>query len=172
METAEPFVNMLALLTMLSITAERLTNVFKMRRTDLRTRRKPGSDEERSRERAVQTRSVGMGILVAIVVKADIFSILAHLEDPWAVLGWVRVSEYQWMRSPALSDPGAFIYALVGCVITGVALGFGSGFWHDILGTVNEFKSMARKRGSVELANRGSGAGWEEPSTAGGGDDA
>jgi hypothetical protein len=111
-----------------------------------------------------------MGILVAVVVKADIFSILTHLEDPWAVLGWVRVTEYQWIRSPALSDPGAFLYALVGCVITGVALGFGSGFWHDVLGAVTEFKAMARKKGSAELAARGSGAGWEESS--GGGNDA
>ena len=83
---------------------------------------------------------------MALLVKADFFEILTRLDDPWGTLGWVQLREYHWVRARATEGIGTTFYAMAGCAITGVALGFGSKFWHDVLGAVYEVRSMARNR--------------------------
>jgi len=144
METLEPLINLLTLLTILSVAAERITNVLKLRRDNLRTRQADYA-AERLRERGITTGSLLVGVLLAILVKANIFEILANMDSPWHSLGWITVSAHHWVRANATTGFGPFLYALAGCVLTGVALGFGSKFWHDILGTVYEMRNLARK---------------------------
>ncbi len=154
MDNFEPLINLLLVLTVLSVVAERVSNVFKFRNPDLRNRKLDAS-EERAREGAIQSQTLLVGIAIAILAKADIFQILAHLDDPWSTLGWVRVIGAQWFQAPATQDIGTLLYTLGGCALTGLALGFGSKFWHDILSTVFELRTMARRRGSAMMTEAG-----------------
>jgi hypothetical protein len=135
METFAPLINLLVLLSVLSVTAERVTNTFKLRRPAIRT---PETDpaREKERERQITQASLVVCILVAFVVKADLFEILAHLDAPWETIGWVLVDGSHWMPSDATSSWSRFLYALAGSALTGIAMGFGSKFWHDVLDIV------------------------------------
>lgn len=156
MEPFQPIINLLVLLSVLSLSAERLTNILKLGRADLRTRTKDKFTEQ-EREQKIQIRSMVIGIVFAILVKADLFSILTNLEDPWTTLGWVRVTGSHWVQSAAMQNQGAALYAIAGCVFTGIAMGFGSKFWHEILEGVFELRTIARLRGSeMAVAKDGS----------------
>lgn len=144
MTTFEPLINLVVLLTVLSVAAERVTNVLKLRSPELRNER-VGREDEKDRERAITVRSVAVGMLLAIAMKADLFEILAELDAPWETLGWVQVSAGQWARATATAGVGPFLYALVGSAVTGIALGFGSKFWHDILDTVLELRKIVQQ---------------------------
>lgn len=144
MDSLQALVNVLALLAVLSAMSERVTNVLKLRDVSLREHpRAPG--EERMREHRIQLRAVLVGILLAILVKANLFEILARIESPWRTLGWVRLSSGQWFQSPSTDSAGTIAYTMIGCAFTGTALGLGAKFWHDLLGTVFELRSMARQ---------------------------
>jgi hypothetical protein len=147
MPSFEPLINLLVLLTILSVVAERVANVIKFRTPTLRDR-EVDREKEREREGSIQSRAILIGVAVAVLAKADLFSILTHLDDPWSTLGWVRVTGAQWYQSPALQSTGAVLYALAGSALTGLALGFGSKFWHDVLSTVYELRTIARQRGT------------------------
>ena len=125
MEAFEPLINLLVLMSVLSIAAERLANAIKLRDPDLREK-KTSARDEKERERRIAHGAVAASILLAIVVKADFFEILAHLEAPWDTLGWFRPTE-------ATTSVSRFLYTLCGTVVTGFSLGFGSKFWHDLL---------------------------------------
>jgi hypothetical protein len=168
MSNFEPLINLLVLLTILSVVAERTSNVIKFRKPELRNR-KVDPTEERQREGAIQAQTLKIGIVIAIIAKADMFSMLAHLDDPWSTLGWVRVIGVQWFQSPATQNAGAILYTLGGCALTGLALGFGSKFWHDLLSTVFELRTMARRKGSDLIGQ--AGATVEEAATPGGEND-
>jgi hypothetical protein len=138
MESLEPLINLLILLTVLSVSAERLTNLLKLRRSNLRIR--STGENEILREYSISLYTISMGIILAILVKADFFEILTHLENPWQTLGWVKIEKYHWIKSTATASIGAAIYAVAGCVLTGIGLGFGSKFWHDILEIVYDIR--------------------------------
>jgi hypothetical protein len=142
-ESLDPLVNLLVLLTVLSVTVERVTNLLKLRHDDLRLR-KGVYEDERNREKSISARSLFLGVLLAILVKADIFEIMTHLDDPWRTLGWVQIRGNEWLRTGSTENAGTFLYAVAGSVITGLSLGFGSKFWHDILGSVYELRSKVR----------------------------
>lgn len=144
MATLEPYLNLLVLLTVLSIVSERITNVIKLRSSALRV---PHTDpsQEKTRERGITLRSILVGIVVALLMKANLFEILASLDSPWQTLGWVQIDGPRWVRTTASQSSGNFIYSLAGCVITGFALGFGGKFWHDILDSVFELRGIAQR---------------------------
>ena len=77
---------------------------------------------------------VSLGL--AVLVKADFFEILGSLHAPWDTLGWIRLSGSQTTISPALDSIPRFLYAVGGSAVTGLSLGFGSKFWHDLLDVV------------------------------------
>jgi len=166
MTTFEPFINLLVVLTVLSVAAERVSNILKFKRPGLRDRQ-DDREAERIREGQIQAQTAIIGVAVAVLTKADLFAFLTHLDDPWSTLGWVRVIGTQWFQSPATQSLGTLLYSLGGCALTGLALGFGSKFWHDILSTVFELRAMARNRGSGLAAIA---AGAESGDAASGGD--
>lgn len=144
MSSLEPFINILILLTVLSIAAERATNFFKLRKADLRESK--GSDKgEKEREQRITVRSLLVGIAVAVLVKANLFEILTRVDAPWDTLGWLQQAETAWVPAAAAGSVGTASYAVMGCVLTGVALGFGSKFWHEILDGVLELRGIAKK---------------------------
>lgn len=155
MEAFEPLINLLVVLTILSVAAERVTEYLKLRNDDLKDRKIAiAKNEEPERAYRISMRAMTVGMCVAVAVKADFFEILTHLEQPWSTFGWVQVDEHRWIRSPATRGWGNAMYAVAGCAITGVALGFGSKFWHDVLGAVYEMRSIARNRAEKgEAAN-------------------
>ena len=128
METFEPLINLLVLMGVLSMVAERVANAIKLGRPDLR-HRKHTAWEEKERERRIARVAVVASILLAVVVKADFFEILAHLEAPWDTLGWSR-------PTGAAASVGRLLQTVFGTVVTGLALGFGSKFWHGVLDAV------------------------------------
>jgi hypothetical protein len=125
MAAFEPLVNLLVLMSALSIAAERLANALKLRHPDLRDR-KAGARDEKARERRIAQRALAASVVLAVVVKADFFAILSHLDAPWDTLGWVRPAPQGW-------TVGRFLHTLAGTIVTGISLGFGSKFWHDLL---------------------------------------
>ncbi|MGH9863371.1 MAG: hypothetical protein ACRD35_08105 [Candidatus Acidiferrales bacterium] len=151
METFEPMVNVLVLLSVLSFMAERVTNAWKLSSPTL-SLRKSDAESERDREKAIAGRTLIAGVVLALLVKANMLEIVANPTDPWQTIGWVTAREGAWFRSAALANPGSFLYALAGSVLTGLALGFGSKFWHDTLGGIYELRSFVRERRSVPPA--------------------
>ncbi len=125
MEAFEPLINLLVLMSALSIASERLANAMKLGDPEL-SEKKPGARDEKARERRIAQRALAASVVLAVVMKADFFQILAHLEAPWDTLGWVRPMEDGW-------TPSRFLHTLSGTIVTGISLGFGSKFWHDLL---------------------------------------
>jgi hypothetical protein len=133
MATFEPLINLLVLLSALSVAAERLANAIKLGHTDLREK-KGNPQEEKARERRIAVRALTASMALAVFMKADFFEILSHLEAPWDTLGWVRPAGDKWTLS-------LFLQALSGTMVTGISLAFGSKFWHDVLDRVHGLRA-------------------------------
>lgn len=159
MESLEPLINLVALLTVLSVMAERVTNILKLRHTELKVRKDDQADE-RKREYGISLRGFAVGIFFALAAKANMFEIIAHLDSPWDTLGWVHIQDRNWTAAEASKSVGTALYAVAGCILTGAALGFGSKFWHDVLGALYDFRNMARgKTASATAALKGTNDG-------------
>jgi len=143
-ETFQPLINLLVLLSVLSIAAERIANLVKLKDPALRVS-KTDEAAEKAREQAITWRAIAIAIGVAALVKADFFEIITHLDAPWETMGWIHPSGAQWSQSFALNSVGQFAYAMVGSVITGIAMGFGSKFWHDMLDIVFQTRERIKK---------------------------
>jgi hypothetical protein len=136
MAAFEPLVNLVVLLSAMSVAAERLANWLKLGNSDLREKQ-VAPEAEKERERGIALRALAVSVTLALLMKADFFEILSHLEAPWDTLGWVRPEGNAW-------TPGQLLHALVGTVVTGIALSFGSKFWHDVLDRVYGVRAPAR----------------------------
>jgi len=143
MDAFEPLINLLVLLSVLSIAAERLANLLKLTHPDLReSKRALSRAAEKERERRIGNRVLIVSLLLAAAVKADFFAILSHLDAPWDTLGWTR---------DPLTSPAKLLSTLAGTALTGISLGFGSKFWHDMLDILyNARDGMRRLSGRVD----------------------
>ena len=142
MSAFEPIINLLVVLTALSVAAERLTNAWKLRNPVLRDK----SENEKEREGRIGNRTLIVGIVLALVLKANLLTLLAHIDAPWDTLGWIRLEGSIWQLAPETDSPVSIGYAILGSLATGAALGFGSKFWHDILDTVLELRNNVRRK--------------------------
>lgn len=147
----QPLINLLVLMSALSIAAERLANAIKLGNPELREPRL-GAREEKERERQISHRVLLVSVLLAVAIKADLFQILAHLEAPWDTLGWVPVGSATSATTSGRSVP-ELLYTLAGTLLTGISMGFGSKFWHDALDIVHG------TRGRIERLSGAQGAG-------------
>lgn len=139
MSTLQPLINLLVLLSALSLAAERLANAMKLGHTELREK-KESSREEKARERCIAVRALAASVALALVMKADFFAILSHLDAPWDTLGWVRPAGDRWTLS-------LFLQSLTGTIVTGISLAFGSKFWHDVLDLVHGVRGAVGRVG-------------------------
>lgn len=149
MDPFTPAINLLVVLVALSTATERVTNLLKLRRSELRTTAPADSAHERKeneklREKRITELGLAVGVALAVLMKADLFAMLAHLEAPWETLGWVRVQGEEMVRSRALSSVGHAAYAIGGSALTGLSLMFGSKFWHDVLDIVLQTRQRLR----------------------------
>jgi hypothetical protein len=142
MGSFDAFINVLTVLTVLSVASERVTNVVKLRRHPKRE----GEDQDPQREYLITWTNVGIGAALALLMKADLFAMLAHADSPWGTLGWTEWDGTKWVRTAALHDVAGAAQAVLGSVITGVSLGFGSKFWHDVLGIVVEMRALVQSK--------------------------
>lgn len=153
MNGIEPLINLLIVLTALSVAAERITNIWKLQSPAMRTL-KGAPDKEKDRERAIAGRVMLVGIGLALVLKADLIAILRRLDAPWDTLGWFQMRGSIPIIAPEVESVLGVTIALLGCVATGVSLGFGSKFWHDLLDTFLELRNMARNKNLAAPASR------------------
>jgi len=145
MEAFQPLINLLVLFTILSLAGERATNIIKLKSDELRVRKKD-EDGIRKREQKINIRNIIVNIFFSLIIKANFFEVITHLQDPWKTLGWIQLHDNQWVISPVLDSIGMTLLAIVGCIVMGISLGFGSKFWHDILGIIYEIRDMKRDR--------------------------
>ena len=137
MNAFEPLINLLVVLGILSVAAER--NLTKLAHPELRQSKKGVSREaEKDREQRIGNRVVLVSLLLAAAVKADFFAIIAHLDAPWETLGWTR---------NAVGSPGELVTTIAGTILTGFSLGFGSKFWHDLLDILYGARDNMRQMG-------------------------
>ena len=94
---------------------------------------------------AVGVGNCGVCVGVAVLVKANLFEILNSLDAPWQTLGWMELGDAKWSAAAALHSPSTALYAVLGSAVTGVALGFGSKFWHEALDGVLELRGIAKR---------------------------
>jgi hypothetical protein len=151
MDSFEPIINLIAFLTALSVASERITNVMKLGHANMRIP-KLAADAEKERERQITTRGVWVGIVLAVVLKADMMAALHRLDSPWATLGWLQMHGSMWTLAPEAENTVTLLYAIVGSIVTGTALGFGSKFWHEMLDTMLELRNMAKLRNTEKRA--------------------
>ncbi|MDJ1484227.1 hypothetical protein QNI16_27260 [Cytophagaceae bacterium YF14B1] len=90
--------------------------------------------------------SIFSGILVAIILKADLFKLLNINTIPQNSLGW---STSHWVYvfkndQPLTLIPKVF-KVLIGCFAAGIFISFGSKFWHDLLDIILQIKELRRK---------------------------
>ena len=81
--------------------------------------------------------SIGCGVLVALVMNANLFEILAidSNGDFSKILTW---QNYEW-------GLGNFIKTIIGCTLTGLFLSLGSKFWHDLVDLLLQIKNLRKK---------------------------
>lgn len=160
MEAFQPLINLLVLFSVLSIAAERIANLVKLKNPELSVSKTDKAaltpnlslkekgealTAEKDREHSITWRAILISIALAALVKADFFEIITHLDAPWETMGWVQTTGTEWRQSFALQNIGQFAYAMAGSAITGVALGFGSKFWHDMLDIVFQTRERLKK---------------------------
>jgi hypothetical protein len=157
MGSLEPIINLVTVLTVLSVTAERLTNVIKLRRED-----EWKALPNRQREFRITRTNMLVGVALALVMKADLFAMLAQPNAPWSTLGWTTWNGSAWVRSVAAASWGGATHAVLGATLTGAALGFGSQFWHDILEIILEMKKLSEGRAALAVRDAGGVAAVEK----------
>ena len=142
MHVLEPTINLLVLLSVLSVAAERLANLVKPARADWDgPHGPPWGAVPGDRERRIANRVLAVSVLLALVVKADFFAIAARLDAPWETLGWTRA---------ATASPARLLTTILGTIVTGLSLGFGSKFWHDLLDIVYGARDNLRRHARGE----------------------
>ncbi len=141
----------------LSLVVEKVADFWKLHKPDIRVK-KLKADEEKDRERRILARNIIVGIAVALFLKADSIQMLTSGE-PGQVLGWDNVLFFNNDRMADLNNDNIiyfnalrfssagegiikWIEMLLGIGLTGMALSFGSKFWHDLLGVLYEVKQV------------------------------
>jgi hypothetical protein len=110
----------------------------------------PGSISEDRRYYRILKINILCGFATAIAMHADLFTILSNLEQPESTLTWEKYDVSWWLIFPlsVISDTGveqSFLRFLLGCLLTGLFISFGSKFWHDLLDLLLEVKNLKRK---------------------------
>jgi len=171
---------LLFILFVLSQISERIANFLKLKLSDTRLMLKAGDnwfkrnlsfgntkvksndqELEKDREFRILKINIATGIFIALSFRTDLFTIISNIDNPTAHIGWVNIgTDFKAFNAVITCDPVAVILfgleLLVGCIITGVFISFGSKFWHDILDLVlqaKNFRSMMTQKGLDEMQN-------------------
>lgn len=121
------------ILLILSLITEKVANFIKLNSTRL-TIPQTSVLFENARSRDIQKRTIIIGIIVAILCKASLFTLF----KPDAVFFWTMKD----FETGSLSNLPVIIF---GCLFTGIFLSLGSKFFHDLLDLLLEAKNLKRK---------------------------
>lgn len=111
----------------------------------------PDSAYEDKRYYRILKINIICGILTAIFLHADLFTILNNLKHPENAITWSHFYIEWYIIFPVrvIDTTGtgtqSFPLFLLGCVLTGLFISFGSKFWHDMLDLLLEIKNLRRK---------------------------
>jgi hypothetical protein len=137
------------ILFVLSQINERITNLVKLKlhqslgAGNLRNIETYDEESEKKRESKIVVISIVCGVLVSLILKADIYSILQI-----AIQAKNNINETEKSVTDLFTGWGPNdlnLRNIVGCLFTGVFLSFGSKWWHDILDLLLEIKNVKRK---------------------------
>lgn len=136
------------MLFILSLISERITNFVKLqfRKTEkdskqaekeIKITAAEEKKENKKKERKTLNIALLCGMLTALIVKANLFALLNsnNFADQF-IWGW------DWIDVASI---GTIIYTVVGCLLTGIFLSFGSKFWHDVLDLLFQAKALSKK---------------------------
>lgn len=167
----ENLYKLITILFVLSLISERIANFFKLKLSGSRQRlksrgsilkwftfgntslKKTDPQEEKQREFRVLKINLFFGCLIAICFHADLFILLQHIDRPNDFLNWSHEStsiSWEW----SLKTFGKLLLALLGCLLTGAFISFGSKFWHDTLDLllqVKNYRGMLAAEKSQEI---------------------
>lgn len=111
---------------------------------NLLTKAPTGSLEEQRRAYRILKINLFCGFITAIVMHANLFDIIKNKDAPDRVLGWGNVHWLCFCQWFDLSNIGAGLAFICGCLATGFFISFGSKFWHDMLDIIYLSKSVKR----------------------------
>lgn len=91
--------------------------------------------KEKARTYRILKINVWSGILLAVILKADLIKIFNNITEPGKTLGWNNISDYGLLDAILLP---------LGIILTGCFISFGSKFWHDLLDILYQIKNTKR----------------------------
>ncbi len=148
------FRSVVAMLMVLSMFVTVITTLLRQGNLDLTGRY--------ANMRRVYKRSIIVGVILAAILRANIFDILQNPESPALFLGWLSLpwGEYAGITEKVIG----IVEEFAGILVTGVVLAFLSRFWNELIDSMFEFKrwmrgkaNAAKPEESVARASSGSG---------------
>lgn len=174
----EKIYTLLLVLFVLSQISERVANFLKLKLSDTRLlfegtdktfwkyfsfrntkTRSADPEKEKDREFRILKINVATGLLVSLIFRTDLFCILRNIADPASHMGWttIRTDYHAYIGLFDKCYVGSIFFGLstlLGCLITGVFLSFGSKFWHDLVDLLlqaKNYRSMLTQEGLDKL---------------------
>ena len=120
-------------LLILSLVTEKIVNLIKLSKISKRFEPKieglSPQDAEKARRKYTQTISIFVGIILALITKADLFAMIS-----------AKKYEFFWTCNEFYNIN--VLWKIVGTFLTGGFLSFGSQFFHDLLAILFEMKKL------------------------------
>ena len=91
--------------------------------------------KEQARTYRILKINVWSGVLLALILKADLIKIFNNITEPGKTLGWNNIADYKTLD---------FVLLPFGVALTGCFISFGSKFWHDLLDILYQIKNTKR----------------------------
>lgn len=150
MDILQQIIQLVIILFLLSMVCERIADFLKNYLSDsyiLKIKKEffkvgntitkfPNDDaKEKARAFRILKINVWSGILLALILKADLIKIFNNITEPGRTLGWNNITEYKALD---------FVLLPFGIILTGCFISFGSKFWHDLLDILYEIKNTKR----------------------------
>jgi len=104
------------------------------------------SVEEDKRYFRILKINIACGFITALILHADLFTILHNLANPADALSWdgYKLDIYKFSFVSSKNGNQLIPVFLFGCLGTGLFISFGSKFWHDLLDLLLEVKNYRR----------------------------
>lgn len=150
MDMLQQIIQLVTILFLLSMVCERIADflknylsdsyVFRIQKDFFKvgdTLTKFPQDDAKEQVRAFRILKINIwsGILLALILKADLIKIFNHITEPGKTLGWNNITDYKALD---------FVLLPFGTVLTGCFISFGSKFWHDLLDILYQIKNTKR----------------------------
>lgn len=164
MEMLQQIIQLVTILFLLSMVCERVADflkhylsesqLFKIKIKNFEanvlsvgnTLTKYAQNDELEKERVFRILKINVwsGILIAIILKADLIWIFNNLSDPGKTIGWGHLEGYSTGMPDEWYLNVNYWFLIPGMMLTGCFISFGSKFWHDLLDILYQIKNAKR----------------------------